>query len=62
MLTFWDRQPPLAALALAQHAGVPLSHEADPKATKETVAKMTFPSGWVAVPDHPAAWRREPPA
>jgi glutamyl-tRNA synthetase len=44
-LTYWDRQPPLAALALAQHADVPLKHEADPKATKETVATLTFPSG-----------------
>lgn len=45
VLTYWERQPPLAALALAKHADVQLKHEADPKATKETVPTLTFPSG-----------------
>ena len=44
-LTYWDRQPPFAALALAKHAHVDLSHEADPKATKETVPTLAFDSG-----------------
>ncbi|KAI8476061.1 MAG: tRNA synthetases class I, catalytic domain-containing protein [Monoraphidium minutum] len=44
-LTYWERQPPLAGVALAKHANVPLKHEADPKATKETVPTLKFPTG-----------------
>jgi glutamyl-tRNA synthetase len=45
VLTYWERQPPLAAVALAKHANVSLKHEADPKATKETVPTLKFSSG-----------------
>lgn len=47
-LTYWDRNPPYAAIALAQEAGVALEHAADPKATKETIAKLQFANGCVA--------------
>ena len=42
LLTYWDRNPPYAAIALAKHAGVDLKHEADPKATNKTVATLRF--------------------
>lgn len=45
VLTYWDRNPPYAAIALAKHAGVDLKHEADPKATNKTVATLRFESG-----------------
>jgi hypothetical protein len=48
LLTYWDRNPPYAAVALAAAAGVEVPHAADPKATKETLAKLQFPSGCVA--------------
>lgn len=44
-LTYWERQPPFAALALGKYAGVGLQHAADPKATKETVPTLRFPGG-----------------
>lgn len=46
-LTYWDRTPPYAAIALAQEAGVELQHAADPKATKETITKLQFANGCV---------------
>jgi hypothetical protein len=46
-LSYWDRAPPLAALALAAHAGLPLEHGPDPKATNKTIPKLTFASGCV---------------
>ena len=48
LLTYWDRTPPYAAIALAQEAKVDLQHAADPKATKETVATLQFSNGCVA--------------
>lgn len=47
MLTYWERNPPYAAIALAQEAKVELQHAADPKATKETITKLQFPNGYV---------------
>lgn len=47
LLTYWDRTPPYAAIALAEAANVSLSHAADPKGTKETITKLQFPSGYV---------------
>jgi hypothetical protein len=47
-LTYWDRNPPYAAIALAEQAGVELQHAACPKATKETIAKLEFANGCVA--------------
>jgi hypothetical protein len=44
-LTYWDRNPPYAVIALAQEASIDLPHAADPKATKETTAKLQFPTG-----------------
>lgn len=44
-LTYWDRQPPFAAVALAKHANVAVKHESDPKATKQTIPTLSFPSG-----------------
>lgn len=49
-LTYWERNPPYAALALAQEAKVDLQHAADPKATKETIAKLQFSIGCVGDP------------
>ncbi|GIM07727.1 hypothetical protein Vretimale_11813, partial [Volvox reticuliferus] len=40
-LTFWDRSPPYAALAVARLGDVPLSAMPDPKATKETVPTLS---------------------
>jgi hypothetical protein len=45
VLTYWDRNPPFAAVALAQHANVALQHAADPKATNKSIATLKFPSG-----------------
>ena len=44
-LTFWERNPPFAALAAAKLAGASVSAKPDPKATKDTVATLTFASG-----------------
>eukprot|EP00882_Tetradesmus_deserticola_P022908 GHRQ01024902.1.p1 GENE.GHRQ01024902.1~~GHRQ01024902.1.p1 ORF type:complete len:295 (-),score=11.31 GHRQ01024902.1:452-1336(-) len=59
VLTYWDRNPPFAAVALAQHANLALQHAADPKATNKTTATLKFPSGWgpALLPLHPCtAW------
>ncbi|PNW76392.1 hypothetical protein CHLRE_11g467547v5 [Chlamydomonas reinhardtii] len=40
-LTFWDRNPPYAAVALARLANVPVAATHDPKATKETVPTLS---------------------
>uniref|UniRef100_A0A383W857 glutamate--tRNA ligase n=1 Tax=Tetradesmus obliquus TaxID=3088 RepID=A0A383W857_TETOB len=45
VLTYWDRNPPFAAVALAQAANVALQHAADLKATNKTNATLKFPSG-----------------
>jgi hypothetical protein len=45
VLTYWDRNPPFAAVALAQQANLALQHAADPKATNKTIATLKFPSG-----------------
>lgn len=47
VLTFWERNPPFAALAAAKLSGASLDAKPDPKATKDTVATLTFASGWV---------------
>jgi hypothetical protein len=39
-LTFWDRNPPYAAVAVARLGDVPVSPTPDPKATKETVPTL----------------------
>jgi glutamyl-tRNA synthetase len=44
-LTYWERNPPFAAIGAASLAKVLLPHEADPKATKETVPTITFSTG-----------------
>ncbi len=44
-LTYWERNPPYAAVALAALANVPVNNVADPKATKETVPALQFASG-----------------
>uniref|UniRef100_A0A7S0WYI8 glutamate--tRNA ligase n=1 Tax=Chlamydomonas leiostraca TaxID=1034604 RepID=A0A7S0WYI8_9CHLO len=44
-LTFWDRNPPFAAVAAAKLAGTALDVKPDPKATKDYVATLTFASG-----------------
>lgn len=46
-LSYWERNPPFAAVAFAKLLGVDLNHAADPKGTKETVATLRFSSGWV---------------
>ncbi|KAG2484195.1 hypothetical protein HYH03_017007 [Edaphochlamys debaryana] len=40
-LSFWDRNPPYAALAVARLGAVPVNAVPDPKATKETVATLS---------------------
>ncbi|GLC51783.1 hypothetical protein PLESTB_000547800 [Pleodorina starrii] len=40
-LTFWDRNPPYAAVAIARLGDVAVSAMPDPKATKETVPTLT---------------------
>lgn len=44
-LTFWDRNPPYAAVAAAKLAGTALDVKPDLKATKDYVATLTFPTG-----------------
>lgn len=39
-LTFWERNPPFAALATARLGGVPVAATPDPKGTKETVPTL----------------------
>lgn len=46
-LTFWERNVPYAAMASAKIAGTVLEVHPDPKATKETIATLAFPSGCV---------------
>jgi hypothetical protein len=53
LLTYWDRAPPFACVALSKYAGVELKHEADPKATKETVPTLQFDGGCVIEPPRP---------
>lgn len=45
LLTFWERNPPFAALAAAKLSGAVIDAKPDPKATKDTIATLTFPSG-----------------
>eukprot|EP00775_Hariotina_reticulata_P007441 gene7441-7651_t len=44
-LSYWERNPPYAAVAVALYANVPLEHAADPKGTKATIPTLKFPSG-----------------
>lgn len=43
-IAFWDRAPPLAALATAKLGGVALDIKPDLKGTKDTVAVLTLPA------------------
>lgn len=44
-LTYWERNPPYAAIALSFQAGVALEHAADPKATNKSVPTLKFAAG-----------------
>jgi hypothetical protein len=44
-LSYWEKTPPFAAVAMAGAAGVQLPHGADPKATNKTITKLQFPGG-----------------
>jgi len=44
-LVFWERNAPFAAVAASRLAGVPVALQADPKATKDTVAALKFAGG-----------------
>jgi glutamyl-tRNA synthetase len=46
-LAFWDRAPPLALVALASLAGVPLELKPDPKASKDAPPTLRLASGCV---------------
>ena len=45
ILSYYDRIPPVAIVAAAQLAGVPVDPAADPAATKDFVPKLKLPSG-----------------
>ena len=45
LLTYWDRNAPFGAVAVARFANTHLKHAAEPKGTKETVPTLKFPSG-----------------
>jgi hypothetical protein len=42
-LTFWERAPPLAAVAAARAAAVELDAKADPKLTKDSAPILHLP-------------------
>eukprot|EP00878_Enallax_costatus_P010415 GHUV01010871.1.p1 GENE.GHUV01010871.1~~GHUV01010871.1.p1 ORF type:complete len:501 (+),score=123.71 GHUV01010871.1:69-1571(+) len=44
-LSYWERNPPYAAVALAHQANVPLKHAADPKGTNKSIPTLKFASG-----------------
>ncbi len=44
-LSYWERNPPYAALALAAHLGLELPHAADAKARKGTPHTLAFAGG-----------------
>ena len=44
-LKYWDKAPPLAALAAASLAGVEIDAKADAKITKDTLPLLTLPGG-----------------
>lgn len=47
-LTYWERNPPYAAVALAHQAKVDLQHGADPKGTNKSIPTLKFVSGCVS--------------
>jgi len=49
-LSYWERNPPYAAVAIALYAKLPLEHPADPKGTKATPPTLKFPSGCAGNP------------
>jgi glutamyl-tRNA synthetase len=44
-LTFWERNPPLAAVAVAKLLDVDVAPDPDPKATKDTVPTLKLSTG-----------------
>jgi hypothetical protein len=44
-LTFWERNAPVAAVAVAKFCNVSITATADPKGTKDTVAALKLPTG-----------------
>ncbi len=52
VLTFWERNMPFASMAAAKIAAAQVDVRPDPKATKETVATLTFPTGYVSERAH----------
>jgi glutamyl-tRNA synthetase len=66
-LTYWDRAPPYALVALASMAGVPLELKPDPKAGKDAPPTLRLASGCVghasrAIACFPQRARRSPDA
>lgn len=45
VLSFWEKSPPLAAIAAAHLSGVEITAQVDPKGTRDTVATLKFASG-----------------
>ena len=45
VLKYWEKAPPLAALAAASLAGIEIDAKADPKFTKDTLPLLTLPGG-----------------
>lgn len=43
-LAYWERAPPLAAIAAARLAGIPLESKADPKLNKDSPPVLTLPT------------------
>ncbi|GAX82872.1 hypothetical protein CEUSTIGMA_g10298.t1 [Chlamydomonas eustigma] len=44
-LSFWDKNPPLAAVSITKLSALPLEIKSDPKGNKDTAHCLTFPSG-----------------
>ena len=45
VLSYWEKAPPLAAVAAASLAGIELDAKPDPKATKDSPPLLTLPAG-----------------
>lgn len=47
VLSFWERIPPLAAVAAASFGDVAITVQPEVKGSKDTIATLTFSSGYV---------------
>jgi hypothetical protein len=46
LLSYFEKAPPLAAIAVVQLSGVDVEIKADPKFTKDSLPALSVPGGW----------------